>query len=67
MSMRCWCLVLQTLTLCCNHTPHDPSPLAPATAADQYDNVDLVSPVLLGVGVKFVWVWTLAKRDNEGW
>lgn len=38
--MRCWCLVLQTLTLCCNHTPHDP---APPTAADQYDSIDMVS------------------------
>lgn len=38
--MRCWCLVLQTLTLCCNHTPQDP---LPHTTADQYDHFDLVS------------------------
>ncbi|XP_069180397.1 baculoviral IAP repeat-containing protein 6 isoform X6 [Procambarus clarkii] len=37
-SMRCWCLVLQTLTLCCNHTPQDP---LPPTTAEQYDHIDL--------------------------
>lgn len=39
-SMRCWCLVLQTLTLCCNYTPQEPTAPHP-TSADQYDHVDL--------------------------
>ncbi|XP_064112985.1 baculoviral IAP repeat-containing protein 6-like isoform X2 [Macrobrachium nipponense] len=41
-SMRCWCLVLQTLTLCCNHTSLSESTPPPSSSvAEQYDEVDL--------------------------
>ncbi|KAK7067357.1 Baculoviral IAP repeat-containing protein 6 [Halocaridina rubra] len=40
--MRCWCLVLQTLTLCCNHTPPPESTSHPKpSVAEQFEPMEL--------------------------